>query len=245
MRQSLVVGNWKMHGNRTEVVRLAKQIIKLVASSPTEVALAPPFPFLTDVERVLTGSGIELAAQNVAVEPEGAFTGEVAAEMVADVGCRYVIVGHSERRTLYGESAETVADKAVAVLRAGLLPIVCVGETLDQRRDNSTREVVERQLDVVFEKVPAGSMAQLVIAYEPVWAIGTGLTAEPAQVAEVHGFIRQSLGTEGDGSRILYGGSVKPDNAQALFALDQVDGGLIGGASLDENSFAAICRAAE
>lgn len=244
MCRSLVVGNWKMHGGRVEAVRLAGAIQALVVGCASEIVLSPPFPFLPLVAEKLAGSGIGLAAQNVAVDMSGAFTGEVAAEMVADVGCQYVIVGHSERRTLMGESDQLVADKVVAVLRAGMVPIVCVGETLEERQADETEAVVGRQLHQVLENLKDLPAAGLVVAYEPVWAIGSGLTARPEQVAQVHGFIREALGHRGDGGRILYGGSVKPDNAEALFALENVDGGLIGGASLDEESFAAICRAA-
>jgi len=244
MRQPLVVGNWKMNGVRAEAQRLVRQIIPLVSDSAAEIVLSPPFPFLMDVAAILVGTDIGLAAQNAAIAAHGAFTGEVAAEMVADVGCQYVIVGHSERRTLFGESDEQVADKVLAGIRAGLVPIVCVGETLSERQSNETESVVGRQLGAVLKKVTDMPKADLVVAYEPVWAIGSGVMAEPEQVAEVHGLIRDALGGRGDVSRILYGGSVKPDNAEALFALSNVDGGLIGGASLDAASFAAICRAA-
>jgi len=245
MRQPLVVGNWKMHGSRAEAARLTQQILMQVDDLNVEIALSPPYPFLIDVAEVLASSNVRLAAQNIAVAASGAFTGEVAAEMVAELGCHYAIVGHSERRTLFGESDELVADKVVAALRAGLVPIVCVGETLEQRRSDETEEVVGRQLAAVLGKLAGLENYELVAAYEPVWAIGSGLTATPEQVALVHGFVRRQLAEGGvqDG-RILYGGSVKPENADALFALEDVDGGLIGGASLDENSFAAICRAA-
>ncbi len=244
MARPLVVGNWKMHGSRSEAVQLARQIRAQVAGFNSEVVVCPPFPFLTDVARELDGSNIGLGAQNIAIPASGAFTGEVAAEMVADVGCCYALVGHSERRTLLGESDQIIADKVVAAFRAGLVPILCIGETLDERQAGSTEAVIARQLDAVTSKLDLSVGCELVVAYEPVWAIGTGLTAELAQVDEVHEFVRTELGPWAQVSRILYGGSVKPDNAQALFALQNADGALVGGASLDEESFAAICRLA-
>jgi triosephosphate isomerase len=207
--------------------------------------VAPPFPFLVDVATVLGASEVKVAAQNVAVAASGPFTGEVSAEMVADAGCDYVIVGHSERRTQFGESDKLVADKVLAALRAGLVPIVCVGETQAQRESGETEAVVSRQLEAVLSELVGLEDCGLVVAYEPVWAIGTGLTATPEQVGQVHGFIRRLLDRRSVDSRILYGGSVKPENADALFAQVDVDGGLVGGASLNEETFAAICRAAD
>jgi triosephosphate isomerase (TIM) len=245
MRQPLVVGNWKMHGSRAETARLAGRIHALVANLGVEVVVAPPFPFLADVATVLANHEVKVAAQDVAVAASGPFTGEVSAEMVADVGCDYVIVGHSERRAQFGESDKLVADKVLAALRAGLVPIVCVGETQAQREAGETEAVVGRQLEAVLSELAGLEDCGLVVAYEPVWAIGTGLTATPEQVAQVHGFIRRLLVRQSVDSRILYGGSVKPENADALFAQVDVDGGLIGGASLNEETFAAICRAAD
>ena len=247
MRRSLVVGNWKMHGSQGEAARLVGGLLPKLRECDSEIVLCPSFLYLADVARLLAETSVRLGSQDVAVEPSGAFTGEVSAEMVADVGCRYAIVGHSERRTLYRESDALVADKVAATLRAGLVPIVCIGETAQQRDGGDTEAVISAQLQAVFERlggVDKFVASDIVVAYEPVWAIGTGVTAEPGQVAQVHRFIRSLLGKSGGQCRLLYGGSVKPENAMALFELEDVDGGLIGGASLDKDSFSAICLAA-
>jgi len=250
LRRPLVAGNWKMHGNRAEAERLVGALIARGAAAGTaEVVLCPPFVHLADVGRQLAGSRITLGAQDVCAEEPGAHTGEIAASMLADLGCRYVIVGHSERRALYGEGDALVARKFQAAQRHGLVPVLCVGETLAERERGATREVVLRQLDAVLSNAGADAFAAAVVAYEPVWAIGTGRTATPGQAQEVHALIRVRM-AEKDARiaaslRVLYGGSVKADNAGLLFAMPDVDGGLIGGASLKAEEFTAICRAAE
>jgi triosephosphate isomerase len=213
------------------------------------VVVCPPFVHLADVGRQLAGSRLVLGAQDVCAEEPGAHTGEIAASMLADAGCRYVIVGHSERRALYGEDDALVARKFQAAQRHGLVPVLCVGETLAERERGATREVVLRQLDAVLAAAGEGAFTTAVVAYEPVWAIGTGRTATPGQAQEVHALIRVRI-AEKDARiaaslRVLYGGSVKADNAGLLFAMPDVDGGLIGGASLKAEEFTAICRAAE
>ena len=192
MRQPLVVGNWKMHGSRRQAVQLVGGLLRNLSANQAEVVLCPPFVLLADVVDLLVKSSVGLGAQDVAIEAQGAFTGEVAAEMVADIGCRYVIVGHSERRTLFNESDALVAEKVAATLRAGLVPIVCVGETAQQREAGDTEAVIAAQLSVVFERLGGADRfvrSGAVVAYEPVWAIGTGITAEPQQVMQVHRFI--------------------------------------------------------
>ncbi|AOV17323.1 triose-phosphate isomerase [Acidihalobacter aeolianus] len=248
MRQPLVAGNWKLNGSREMVDTLLSELTTALGDGVTaEVAVCPPFVYLQDASRALGGTDIVLGAQDVCAEDEGAFTGEVSAPMLRDVGCRYIIVGHSERRSLYHESDEWVARKFAAVLRSGLTPILCVGESLEERNAGVTEAVVARQLEAVVEQVGAEVMGDCVVAYEPVWAIGTGLTATPEQAQSVHAYLRSRLravGAAADQTRLLYGGSVKPDNAAQLFAMPDIDGGLIGGASLQAETFLAICRAA-
>ncbi|MBQ0753187.1 MAG: triose-phosphate isomerase [Gammaproteobacteria bacterium] len=246
MRKKIVAGNWKMNGRRA----FAKELVAAIAAQPVsgcEQIVCTPYPYLSGVHDQLSGSALKLGAQNVSEQEDGAFTGEVSAEMLADCGCDYVLVGHSERRSLYGESDQVVADKFVRALDSGITPILCLGETLEERESGATEKVVARQLDAVVAATGIAAFARAVIAYEPVWAIGTGLTASPQQAQEVHAFIRQKLAKEdvqiAAGVSILYGGSVKADNAAALFAGDDIDGGLIGGASLDADSFLAICKA--
>jgi triosephosphate isomerase len=241
----LVVGNWKMNGSRATNAAL---LAALKAAGPFEarVAVCPPAPYLADVAAALQGSAIAWGAQDCSSHGPGAFTGEVAASMLVELGCRYVIVGHSERRALHGESDQLVAEKAAAGLNEGLTPIVCVGETLDEREAGQTGAVVERQLNAAIDEL-GESIAQIVLAYEPVWAIGTGKTASPAEAQAVHARLRARLAAVGGAAAtvsILYGGSVKADNAVALFAQPDIDGGLIGGAALNAEAFAAICRAA-
>jgi triosephosphate isomerase len=213
------------------------------------VVVCPPFPYLGSVAELLGGTGIGLGAQDLHPEPQGAFTGEVAGAMLRDCGCRYVIVGHSERRQQAHEGDDVVAAKAAAALREGLVPIVCVGETADERATGGTMAVVGRQLDAVIRRVGADRIGGAVLAYEPVWAIGTGLTATTQQAQEVHAWLRGRIAAAcaqaGAEIRILYGGSVKASNARALFAMPDIDGGLVGGASLSAPEFAAICLAAE
>ena len=249
MRQKLVVGNWKMHGNRAANALLLAEL-KEAGPWSTSVAVCVPFPYITDTALALTGQvsgrGIEYGAQDCSSQEEGAFTGEVASKMLADLGCRYVIVGHSERRAYHHESDQLVAEKAKAALAHGITPIVCVGETLEERDAGQTEAVVKRQLAAVVHTL-AHCIGEIVLAYEPVWAIGTGRTASPEQAQAVHAVLRQQLRAatkKADDMCILYGGSVKPDNAQSLFAQTDIDGGLIGGASLKASDFAAICRAA-
>jgi triosephosphate isomerase len=246
IRKKIVAGNWKMNGRRA----FAKELVAAIAAQPVsgcEQIVCTPYPYLGGVHDQLSGSALKLGAQNVSEQEDGAFTGEVSAEMLADCGCDYVLVGHSERRSLYGESDQVVADKFVRALDSGIIPILCLGETLEERESGATEKVVARQLDAVVAATGIAAFARAVIAYEPVWAIGTGLTASPQQAQEVHAFIRQKLAKEdvqiAAGVSILYGGSVKADNAAALFAGDDIDGGLIGGASLDADSFLAICKA--
>ena len=243
-RNKLVVGNWKMHGSRAANAEL---LSALLAGRPyaSDMAVCAPFVFIGDVAAALAGSDIRWGAQDVSAHEQGAFTGEVSAAMLAECGCRYAIVGHSERRALHGESDELVAAKAQAALARGVTPIVCVGETLAERDAGETEAVVKRQLSVVIHLL-AHCAAEMVVAYEPVWAIGTGRTASPQQAQAVHRVLRAQLHAatgHGDAMKILYGGSVKADNAAALFAQPDIDGGLIGGASLKAADFIAICRA--
>ncbi|MBM5812508.1 MAG: triose-phosphate isomerase [Gammaproteobacteria bacterium] len=249
MRRALVAGNWKMHGSLAESGRLVDELLRLGAGAGgAEVIVCPPFVYLPAVAARLQGTPLGLGAQNVCAESVGAYTGEVAATMLAEIGCRYVIVGHSERRALYAEDDALVARKFVAAGRHGLIPILCVGETLAEREAGSTAAVVTRQLDAVLEAAGAGAFAAAVVAYEPVWAIGTGRTATAGQAQEVHALIRGRIAardaTIAASLRILYGGSVKAANAALLFAMPDVDGGLVGGASLQAGEFASICAAA-
>ncbi len=245
MRKKLVVGNWKMNGSRPGNAEL---LAGIVAARPfaCDVAVCVPFPYLGEAAVALAGSDVRWGAQDCSAHAQGAYTGEVAAAMLADFGCRYAIVGHSERRALHAESDQLVADKAKAVLARGLTPIVCVGETLAQREQGIAQDVVKRQLSAVIHAL-GHCVGEMVVAYEPVWAIGTGVTATPEQAQEMHALIRAQLhaATEhADAMTLLYGGSVKADNAAILFGQQDIDGGLIGGASLKVADFVAICRAA-
>ena len=249
MRRPIVAGNWKMHGSRAEAGRLIEELLAQAPAQPDALAIiCPPFVYLHEVWRLLRDSIFSLGAQNVCAESHGAFTGEISAAMLKDVGCEYVIVGHSERRLLYRESDQLVARKFAAAHARGLVPILCVGEQLADREAGRTNEVVARQLDVVLELCGAGALEQGVIAYEPVWAIGTGRNATPEQAQEVHAFIRTRIAARdariAAATRILYGGSVKAGNAAELFAMPDVDGGLIGGASLKADEFLTILTAA-
>jgi triosephosphate isomerase len=242
MRRRLVAGNWKMHGNRAANSTLLDAIVAGVpAAQQVECAVCAPFPYLGQLAERLAGSAIAWGAQNVSEHAQGAYTGEVSAAMLAEFGCRYVIVGHSERRQLYGESDAAVAAKFAAVQGAGMTPILCVGESLAEREAGRTEEVVARQLAAILAKAGIQGFESAVLAYEPVWAIGTGRTATPEQAQGVHAFLRAKVLP---GTRILYGGSVKAANAEAIFAMPDVDGGLIGGASLVAEEFLAIARAA-
>jgi triosephosphate isomerase len=237
MRARLVAGNWKMHGSRATNRALLDAIVAGVKG--VECAVCVPFPYLAQGQERLRGTQVALAAQNLSEHASGAYTGEVSGAMLAEFGCRYVLVGHSERRQLYGETDAQVAAKFAAARAAGITPILCVGETLGEREAARTEQVVARQLDAVLAK---GGIADAVVAYEPVWAIGTGRTATPEQAQAVHGFLRKRVGAA---TRILYGGSMKPANAAAIFAMPDVDGGLIGGASLVAQDFIGICAMAQ
>ncbi len=248
-RQPLVAGNWKMHGSRAENATLVNGLLDLLQPGKrAEILVCPPFPYLLETGRLLRDGGVALGAQSVCAEVQGAFTGEVSAAMLRDVGCTYVLVGHSERRHIFGESDELVARKFVAAQSQKIVPVLCVGETLDEREAGRTLDVVSRQIDAVMTVTGVKSLARAVIAYEPVWAIGTGRTASGDQAQEVHAMIRAKIAaldaTIGGSVRILYGGSVKASNAQELFAMPDIDGGLVGGASLKADEFARICAAA-
>ena len=248
MRTPFVVGNWKMHGGLTEARELASAVRDgLKRPRGVEVALCPPFTALHAVAEVLAGSPIGWGAQNCHWEDTGAFTGEIAPGMLAELGCRFVILGHSERRQLFRETDEEISRKMAAALRHGLCPVLCVGETAEERRQGLTFNVVEGQLRAGWAELGADEIARSVLAYEPVWAIGTGLNATPAQAAEVHGYLRglvSELASKDTAQslRILYGGSVKPENAAALIQEPDIDGALVGGASLQAQGFITIAK---
>ena len=249
MRRPMVAGNWKMHGTRASVVELINGLCSLVLPSSVDVAVFPPCLHISQVVEGLKGASISVGAQNSAVESmQGALTGEIAPSQLLDAGCSLVLVGHSERRLIMGESDFALNRKFAAAQACGLTPVLCVGETLEQREAGKTLEVVARQLGSIIEELGVGAFAKAVIAYEPVWAIGTGLTASPQQAQDVHAAIRAQLAAENSevaqGVRLLYGGSVKAANAVELFGMPDIDGGLIGGASLNADEFGAICRAA-
>ena len=245
MRQKLVVGNWKMHGTRASVGSLLQGILDSMPAERAEVAVCPTYVHLAQALELCAGSAVAVGAQDCSHMASGAYTGEVAAEMLADTGCQWVIIGHSERRQYHSESDNLVAAKLGAAIAAGLRPIVCVGETREQREEGEAEAVVAKQLRGALEG--QGDLAGLVIAYEPVWAIGTGLTASPDQAQDMHAYIRSCLadvaGIEADEIRLLYGGSVKAANATELFAQKDIDGALVGGAALDAGEFLAIVRA--
>jgi triosephosphate isomerase (TIM) len=249
MRIKFVAGNWKMNGTLAANQDLLRKLMPDFARiAGVKCAICVPFPYLGQVQQLLSGSGLAWGAQNISQFDAGAYTGEVSGAMLVDFGCRYAIVGHSERRTLFGESSEVVSQKYAAALKAGLTPILCVGETLRERESGTTETVIAAQLDAVTAQCGVQSLAHAVIAYEPVWAIGTGKTASPEQAQAVHAYIRARIGREdaaiSERVQVLYGGSVKASNAAQLFAMKDIDGGLIGGASLDAQEFAAICQAA-
>jgi len=247
MRKILVAGNWKMHGSTAMVRDLLQSLLAAPAREGVEMAVFPPFPFLPQVRSLLEGSAIAWGGQTLNPAEQGAHTGEVSASMLLEFGCRYVLVGHSERRTLYGETDEDVALRFDRALEAGLEPVLCVGETLEERDQGRTEEVVDRQLEAVLERSGVAGFGRAIVAYEPVWAIGTGRTASPEQAQAVHSFIRGKFASRDDiiagQLRILYGGSVKGSNAADLFAREDIDGGLVGGASLKAEDFLAICEA--
>lgn len=248
MRQKLVAGNWKMHGSQQMVTDLLK---KLLSNQVPNVKLLvfPPYPYLSQAAEILAGSHIGLGAQDCSKATEGAYTGEVSAVMLAELGVSHVLLGHSERRQYHAESDELVLEKTQQVLAAGLIPVVCIGETLAQREAGDTDKVVLQQLNTVLQGLTLKQLQKVVVAYEPVWAIGTGLTATPEQAQEVHSVLRTAvakINTELAAKiLILYGGSMKPDNAASLLEMPDIDGGLIGGASLDADQFLAIRKAAE
>ena len=248
-RRRMVAGNWKMHGSRELNQALIEALLQPATIDDSAACLVfPPFVYLSDVGRLLAGSPVGLGAQDLCAEAQGAFTGEVSAGMLADVGCTHVLVGHSERRALYGEDDALVARKFAAALGAGLTPVLCVGEQLAEREAGATAAVVSRQLDAVLAVAGIAGIARSVVAYEPVWAIGTGRTATPEQAQEVHAFIRGRVAGHdasiAAGLTLLYGGSCKAANAAELFGMPDVDGGLIGGASLKAEEFLAIWSAA-
>ena len=238
------MGNWKMHGNQAANAVLLDGLRAGVSAAPNcDVAVCVPFPYLGQAAANLQGSGISWGAQDVSTHEQGAYTGEVAPAMLADFGCAWVLAGHSERRAMHGETDQLVADKAVAALNAGLTPVVCIGETLDEQEAGQTKDVISRQLAPVLD-LGASLVARMVLAYEPVWAIGTGRTATPDQAQEVHAFIRARLTELGVPQvRVLYGGSVKASNAASLFAMPDIDGALVGGASLVAEEFLRIAAA--
>ena len=244
MRQSLVVGNWKMNGTRASAQSLAKGIIAGLNDSEAGIAICVPYIYIADIAEVVKDSRLALGSQNVADKASGAFTGEISASMLTEFSCQYALVGHSERRTFYGDTNESVAARYCQAQEQKIIPILCVGETLEQREQDQTFAVINEQLDAVIDVAGIASFANAVIAYEPVWAIGTGKTASDEQAQEVHQYIRQYIAAKdqaiAENLQILYGGSAKPDNAKGLFAMPDIDGGLIGGASLDAESFLKI-----
>jgi len=245
-RRPILAGNWKMNMTATQARELAAKLIPLVASvKDRDIVLGPPFTSIAAVAETIKGTNIGLSAQNLHWEDKGAFTGEISADMLLDSGCKYVIIGHSERRQYFGETDETVNKKVKQALKKGLLPILCVGETLAEREAGKLSEIINRQVTGGLKDIPAGDMAKIVIAYEPVWAIGTGKTATPEQANEVHALIRQKVkalynADIAESLRIQYGGSVTPENVSTLMAMPDIDGALVGGASLKPESFAAL-----
>ena len=249
MRKPLMAGNWKMNGTREQNAALVRALADNVeVSDKATMLLCPPSVYVTEVCRQLNGSGILLGGQNCSTEETGAYTGEVSADMLKDVGCQYVIIGHSERRALYGETDSVVARKFLAAQKAGLVPVLCVGETLEERESGITNDVIRRQLTAVLDLSGVEAFAKAVVAYEPVWAIGTGKTASPEQAQEIHAFMRGLIGerdaTIADSLQLLYGGSMKASNAAQLLGMPDVDGGLVGGASLQADEFIKIFEAA-
>ena len=249
MRQAMVAGNWKMNGSSQSVSELMSGISKGVGSVSAEVVVCPPFLYIPSVADSIADSGVKLGAQNLCDQDSGAYTGEVSGPMLADIGCDYVIIGHSERRAMYGETDEVTAVKYAAALKNNLKPIFCIGETLEEREQGITEDVVARQLNAILDTAGVATLANAVLAYEPVWAIGTGKTASPEQAQEVHAFIRTKIANldaaVAEGLRLLYGGSMNPGNAAELCSQPDIDGGLIGGASLKADDFLVICNAAK
>ncbi len=247
MRQILVAGNWKLNGSKESVKELLGGILTGMSEVKTAVAVCVPYIYIPMVQEMLEGTAVGYGSESISEHDSGAFTGEISGPMLNDFVCQYAIVGHSERRTLFGEQDADTANKFAAARKYGLTPILCVGELLEEREAGTTEEVVARQLDAVIDLEGVGALADAVIAYEPVWAIGTGMTASPQQAQDVHAFIREKIAKLDKGVaekvQILYGGSVNGGNADELFAMQDIDGGLIGGASLKADDFLAICRA--
>ena len=249
MRRSLVIGNWKMHGTRASNRELIAGILAgLNANQNCDAVVCVPFTAIFEASDAISGTSLALGSQNVADADQGAYTGEISANMLAEYGCGYAIVGHSERRQLYGETNQLVATRYEHAIKGGIIPVLCIGETDEQREQGKTFDVIVEQLSAVIDYSGIESLSKAVIAYEPVWAIGTGKTATPDQAQEVHAFIRKQVAARdsalAETVQILYGGSVKPDNAADLFGKDDIDGGLIGGASLQADSFLGIINAA-
>ena len=246
MRKTIVAGNWKMNASKESVNKLVMGVLSGMGSVSSEVVVCAPFPYLSQVEALITHSQVRLGAQNLNTNTSGAFTGEVSADMIKDFGAQYVVVGHSERRSLYGETNTIVAEKVKAALDSDLIPLFCVGETLEQREASETESVLAAQINTVVDLVGIDAFLNIVVAYEPVWAIGTGVTASPEQAQAVHAFIRQLLANNNNDvaqqTPILYGGSMNATNAKELIACADIDGGLIGGASLKPEDFLQICR---
>jgi len=250
MRKPLVAGNWKMNASKADARSLIEGINSGLGEVTAQVVVCPPFVYLSEVLALMSGSSMALGAQNASQHGEGAFTGEISPGMLLDSGCEYVILGHSERRAFYGENDALVAEKVIAAADAGLKPIVCVGELLEDRESGKTEDVVAQQLDALLASEKGlAALQNAVIAYEPVWAIGTGMTATPEQAQDVHAYVRRRVADKdaalAERIQILYGGSVKGGNAEELFAKADIDGGLIGGASLSADEFLTICRAAK
>ena len=246
MRKTIVAGNWKMNASKDSVENLIKDLLTGMDGITSEVLVCAPFPYLAQVELLIQGSKVMLGAQNLNTNSSGAYTGEVSADMIKDFGARHVIVGHSERRSLYGETSAMVAEKTKAALNAGLTPLLCIGESIEQRDSGNTEAVIEKQLSAVIELVGIEAFNQIIIAYEPVWAIGTGVTATPEQAQEAHLFIRSLLAKNDESvaqkTPILYGGSMNASNASELISCADIDGGLIGGAALKAEDFLQICK---
>ena len=247
MRQSLVMGNWKMNGSRSEGLALANAITAGLKEGDQGIADCVPYVYLSDVQDAIKNTPLALGSQNIADQESGAYTGEISGSMLKECGCTYALVGHSERRSYYGDSSESVAVRFCQAQKQGITPVLCIGETLEERESDKTFAVIDGQLNAVIEMAGIDALADSVVAYEPVWAIGTGKTASDEQAQEVHKYIREQIAaksqTVAEKIQILYGGSVKPANAKAIFAMPDIDGGLIGGASLDAESFLAIYQA--
>lgn len=247
-RQKIIAGNWKMNGSLSSIEQLVSDLNSAVKDFDVEVVVSPSYPYLSHVSDLLSQSPIKVAAQNVSHESAGAFTGEVSVSMLQDFSVDYVLVGHSERRALYGETDAVIAKKTAAILESDLTPVLCIGETLEQRQEGITVDVCNAQVNAVVDLVGIKAFDKIVVAYEPVWAIGTGLSATAEQAQEIHKAVRENLtaldADIGNGVRILYGGSVKANNSEALFTMPDIDGALVGGASLDVNEFVGIIKSA-